>query len=33
MDDFLMKPFNEHQLVDLLRMHIERRQQRGHTAS
>ncbi len=29
MDDFLMKPFNEHQLVDLLRMHIERRRRRG----
>ena len=32
MDDFLMKPFNEHQLVDLLRMHIERRRRRGQTA-
>ena len=28
MDDFLMKPFNEQQLVDLLRMHIERYRRR-----
>ena len=28
MDDFLMKPFNEHQLVDLLRMHMERHRRR-----
>jgi two-component system sensor histidine kinase BarA len=33
MDDFLMKPFNEHQLVDLLRMHIERRHRRGRATS
>ena len=32
MDDFLMKPFNEHQLVDLLRMHIERRRNQGRAA-
>jgi CheY-like chemotaxis protein len=32
MDDFLMKPFNEHQLVELLRMHIERRRRRGYAA-
>ncbi|HEX4299420.1 MAG TPA: two-component regulator propeller domain-containing protein [Gammaproteobacteria bacterium] len=31
MDDFLMKPFNEHQLIELLRTHIERRRQ-GRTA-
>jgi signal transduction histidine kinase/CheY-like chemotaxis protein/sugar lactone lactonase YvrE len=32
MDDFLMKPFNEHQLVNLLRTHIERHRRRGRTA-
>jgi FixJ family two-component response regulator len=31
MDDFLMKPFNEQQLVELLRQHIDRhaRRRRG----
>jgi CheY-like chemotaxis protein len=29
MDDFLMKPFNEHQLVNLLRTHIERHRRRA----
>jgi CheY-like chemotaxis protein len=28
MDDFLMKPFNEHQLVELLRQHLARRERR-----
>jgi|GEM_PF-2644329 len=32
MDDFLMKPFNEHQLVDLLRQHLERHRRRRYTA-
>jgi CheY-like chemotaxis protein len=32
MDDFLMKPFNEHQLVDLLRNHMERYRHRQHAA-
>ena len=33
MDDFLMKPFNEHQLVDLLRQHLERHRRRRYAAS
>ena len=32
MDDFLMKPFNEHQLVDLLRNHLERHRHKRHVA-
>jgi signal transduction histidine kinase/ligand-binding sensor domain-containing protein/CheY-like chemotaxis protein len=32
MDDFLMKPFNEHQLVDLLRQHLERFRRRQQAA-
>ncbi|HEY1773430.1 MAG TPA: two-component regulator propeller domain-containing protein [Gammaproteobacteria bacterium] len=32
MDDFLMKPFNENQLVELLHQHLERHQRRHRTA-
>ena len=33
MDDFLMKPFNEHQLVELLRQHLDRHQRKHKSAS
>jgi FixJ family two-component response regulator len=33
MDDFLMKPFNEQQLVDLLHQHMRRHARKRRSAS